>query len=156
MIKIIVAMDPNRLIGKNNQLPWNIKEDLAHFKETTLNHAIVMGRKTYESIGKALPNRINYVLTRDLSFKPKEESTLVIKEIKSLVDKYKNSDQTLYVIGGEQVYSLFLPYTDELVVSQILNFYYGDTYFPDFLNMFESYKVIPKKGFNVVYYRRIK
>lgn len=156
MIKIIVAMDPNQLIGKNNQLPWNIKEDLQHFKETTTGHAVVMGRKTYESIGKALPNRLNYIITRDKNFKPKENSIVLINDYQELINKYKNSQEILFVIGGEQIYQLFLDYCDELVVSQILNFYYGDTYFPEFLDKFETDKIVPKKGFNVVYYRRKK
>ena len=104
MIKLIVAMDPNQLIGKNNQLPWNIKEDLAHFKQTTIGHAVVMGRKTYESIGKALPNRVNYVLTRDPDFKAKESSVIIVKDYLELIKKYKNSQDILFVIGGEQVY----------------------------------------------------
>jgi dihydrofolate reductase len=156
MIKIIVAMDPNQLIGKNNQLPWNIKEDLAHFKETTTGHAVIMGRKTFESIGKPLPNRKNYILTRDPKFKLDNKEVTIISDIKQIVEQYKNSDQTLFVIGGEQIYELFLEYTDELVVSHVLNFYYGDTYFPEFLDKFESYQIIPNKGFNVVLYRRKK
>jgi dihydrofolate reductase len=156
MIKLIVAMDPNQLIGKNNQLPWNIKEDLTHFKETTTGHAIVMGRKTFESIGRPLPNRINYILTRDKSYKLDHADVKVIYDINELLGQYKGSEKTLFVIGGEQVYSLFLEHCDELIVSHILNFYYGDTYFPEFLDKFESYKIIPNKGFNVVHYRRIK
>jgi dihydrofolate reductase len=156
MIKLIVAMDPNQLIGKNNQLPWNIKEDLTHFKETTTGHAIVMGRKTFESIGRPLPNRINYILTRDKSYKQEHADVKVIYDINELLKQYKGSEKTLFVIGGEQVYSLFLEHCDELIVSHILNFYYGDTYFPEFLDKFESYKIIPNKGFNVVHYRRIK
>lgn len=156
MIKLIVAMDPNQLIGKNNQLPWNIKEDLTHFKETTTGHAIVMGRKTYESIGRPLPNRINYILTRDKTYKLDHAEVKVIYDINELLKQYKGSEKTLFVIGGEQVYSLFLEHCDELIVSQIMNFYYGDTYFPEFLDKFESYKIIPNKGFNVVHYRRIK
>lgn len=156
MIKIIVAMDPNQLIGKNNQLPWNIKEDLTHFKETTTGHSIVMGRKTYESIGRPLPNRKNYVLTRDQEFKINHPEVTVINDINALIKQFKDKSEILYVIGGEQIYSLFLDYCDELIVSQIMNFYYGDTYFPEFLDKFESYKIIPNKGFNVVHYRRIK
>lgn len=156
MIKLIVAMDPNQLIGKNNQLPWNIKEDLAHFKQTTIGHAVVMGRKTYESIGKALPNRVNYVLTRDPDFKAKESSVIIVKDYLELIKKYKNSQDILFVIGGEQVYQLFLKHCDELIVSQLLNFYYGDTYFPEFLDQFETERIIPNKGFNVIHYRRKK
>jgi dihydrofolate reductase len=149
-------MDPNQLIGKNNQLPWNIKEDLTHFKETTTGHAIVMGRKTFESIGRPLPNRINFILTRDKSYNLEHADVKVIHDINQLLEQYKRSKKTLFVIGGEKVYSLFLEHCDELIVSHIMNFYYGDTYFPEFLDKFESYKIVPNKGFNVVHYRRIK
>jgi dihydrofolate reductase len=155
MIKIIVAMDPNKLIGKNNKLPWDLKEDLTHFKETTTGHAVVMGRKTFESIGKALPNRINYLLTRDQNLGALKD-VFIVQDFKDLVKKYQASKDILFVIGGEQVYQLFLPYCDELIVSQILNFYYGDTYFPEFEEEFDIEQIIPKKGFNVVHYRRKK
>jgi dihydrofolate reductase len=156
MIKLIVAMDPNQLIGKNNQLPWNIKEDLTHFKETTTGHAVVMGRKTFDSIGRPLPNRVNYILTRDAGFGDAHPDVKAVSNINQLIKEYKDSAQTLFVIGGEQVYGLFLDHCDELIVSHILSFHYGDTYFPEFLNKFKSYKIVPNKGFNVVHYRRIK
>jgi dihydrofolate reductase len=155
MIKIIVAMDPNKLIGKNNKLPWDLKEDLAHFKATTTGHAVVMGRKTFESIGKALPNRVNYLLTRDQNLGSLKDM-FIVHDYKELVSKYQDSKDILFVIGGEQVYQLFLPYCDELIVSQLLNFYYGDTYFPEFEENFEIEQIIPKIGFNVVHYRRKK
>lgn len=123
-ISIITAMDKNRVIGKNNSLPWYLPDDLNFFKKMTLNSSVVMGRKCFESIGKPLPNRKNIVLSRN-SFKHKNiESYSSVEEI---IEKYKN----FYVIGGSQIYNAFLPYADKLIITKIEYEFEGDTFFPE-------------------------
>lgn len=153
MIKAIVAMDAKQTIGKNNALPWRNKEDLQHFRTTTLNQAIVMGRKTFESLKKALPNRSNIVLTtqKDYLVPPDVQ---IIHDVQQLVETYQNSEEVLYVIGGAQIYQLFLPYCQELVISLIPGSHEGDTFFPDFSSQFILRKIEEKVTFSVHYYER--
>jgi len=123
-ISIITAMDKNRVIGKNNSLPWYLPDDLNFFKKMTLNSSIVMGRKCFESIGKPLPNRKNIVLSRN-SFKHKNiESYSSVEEI---IEKYKD----FYVIGGSQIYNAFLPYADKLIITKIEYEFEGNIFFPE-------------------------
>ncbi|MDD4584705.1 MAG: dihydrofolate reductase [Bacilli bacterium] len=154
MIKIIVALGKNRLIGKNNSLPWNIKSDLSHFKKTTLNHTVIMGEKTYESLGRPLPNRENIVLTLIQDYDPHSDKVKVCHDFNAIVSKYEKSEEVLFVIGGAQVYKLFLPYTSELVVSYIKGDYDGNIYFPEFEDFFKVYNIEKHDDFDVYYYRR--
>ena len=153
MIKAIVAMNHQRVIGINNQLPWHNKEDLHHFKETTLHQAVVMGRKTFESLKKPLSHRTNYVLTTqaDYSF----PGIIVIHEIDSLLKQFQY-EQDLYVIGGATLYELWLPYCQELIISYIEGEYEGDAFFPDFESQFVLERTEKKETFSVAYYRRCK
>lgn len=119
MIEMIVAMGTNNCIGINNSLPWHEPLDLAWFKKHTLGKTIVMGRNTYESIGKPLPNRRNIVLTS----KPIEGV-----ECLTGIDELLNQD--IMVIGGASVYEVFLPYTDKLYLTRMNASPEGDTFFP--------------------------
>ena len=125
----VVAMTPSRVIGKNGSLPWHLPEDLAYFKRTTLGHAVVMGRKTFESIGRPLPKRRNIVLTRDKSWAaPGVEVIHCPDELRGLPEL----DGQVFVIGGAEVYRAFLPEIDDLLVSHVFAEYEGDTRLPDF------------------------
>lgn len=128
-IAIIVAMSKNQVIGVNNSLPWHISEDLKRFKQLTTGHPIIMGRKTYESIGKPLPKRRNIVVTRNVDLKIKGVD--VTNSIKSALDICKNSD-TVFIIGGGMIYNLALPYVNHLHITKIDSFVDGDAFFPDF------------------------
>ena len=132
-LSAVVAMTPARIIGKNGGLPWHLPEDLAFFKRTTSGYPIVMGRKTYESIGRPLPKRRNIVLTSDSSWTaPGVEvihAPLDLFSLKELGDK-------VFIIGGSQVYDAFLPILDELLVSHVFENYEGDTRFPEFSDAF--------------------
>lgn len=135
----MVAMTPERVIGNKNDLPWHLPEDLKLFKKTTSGHPIVMGRKTWESIGKALPNRQNIVLTRNKNWSaPGAEVIHSPEDLQQL----KLQDEEVYIIGGAQVYALFLPYLDQLLVSHVYKNYEGDTYFPNFEHFCNSYELI--------------
>ena len=122
-------MSKNHVIGVNNSLPWHISEDLKRFKQLTTGHPIIMGRKTYESIGKPLPKRRNIVVTRNVHLKIKGVD--VTNSIKSALDICKNSD-TVFIIGGGMIYNLALPYVNHLHITKIDSFVDGDAFFPDF------------------------
>lgn len=123
MISMIVAMGENNVIGKDNQLIWNIPEDLKYFKKVTMGKTIVMGRKTYESIGRALPGRRNVVLTRDEKYSA--DNIHVVNSIQAAIDL-----GDIIVIGGDAVYKEFLMYANELYVTEIKKEYVGDSRFP--------------------------
>jgi dihydrofolate reductase len=121
---IIVAMSENYVIGLNNSLPWHLSDDLKRFKEITTGHQIVMGRKTYESIGRPLPNRDNFVLTRNAKLQIDG-----INVIKSLND-IPSSDKKTFIIGGGEIYTQLINSCDELLVTKIHCEIDGDAYFP--------------------------
>ena len=129
-IKLICAISKNNVIGKENKLPWNISEDLNRFRELTSNNWIVMGRKTFDSIGRPLPNRKNIVLSENKNLKI--DSVEVFNSPKDVIDFYKNnSDQKdLYIIGGTYIYELFFQYCEYLFITYIDKEYEGDAFFP--------------------------
>lgn len=133
----IWAQDRSGIIGKSNRLPWHLSKDLEHFKETTLNQVILMGRITFEGMNKRLlPNREILILTSQSNY-PVDAIT-VVRSVEEVLTWYTNQDKTLYIVGGSKVYKLFEPYVDELIVTQVQAEVEGDTYFPkDFdLSMF--------------------
>jgi dihydrofolate reductase len=126
MLSLIWAMDKNQLIGNANALPWRLPADLAFFKSKTQGHPVIMGRKTYDSLGRPLPNRENIVLTRDNNVEISGCS--IANSVHDVVELVKGKDA--FVIGGAEIYKLFLPLADELVVTFVAGEFYGDTYFP--------------------------
>lgn len=155
MISLIVAHDEHFCIGKNGWMPWDLKEDLQHFKALTLNHKIVMGRKTFAGLKKALPHRYTYVLTKDASFQVVDENAEVVTQLEKLMDTYKNSSEVLYICGGAQVYQLALPMVDEMWISLVDGKYEGDTFFPEY--SCDEWLVVTKerrKGFTIIHYRK--
>ncbi|MFC4991681.1 dihydrofolate reductase [Rubritalea tangerina] len=135
----MVAMTPSRVIGKGNDLPWHLPEDLKLFKKTTSGHPIVMGRKTFESIGRALPKRQNIVITRDKAWSA--EGVDVIHSPDAL-EEMELMDSEVFIIGGAEIYGLFLPKVDALLVSHVYQEYDGDTRFPAFERYFSGYEVL--------------
>jgi dihydrofolate reductase len=130
MISLLVAMDKNQLIGKDNDLPWRLPADLAYFKRVTMGHPIIMGRKTYDSIGRPLPGRENIIVTRDTSYEA--EGCKVIHSIEEIVKMNEQTDQELFVIGGAEIFKEILPHSDRLYITEINEEFDGDTYFPAF------------------------
>jgi dihydrofolate reductase len=117
-IAAIVAMSQNNVIGKNNQLPWHLPADLQYFKKITSNHAILMGRITYESIGKPLPNRYNLVLSSQANYLA--EGCTVVTSIAQAIEEAKNKGyERLFVIGGAKVYELTLPFVQRWYVTYV-------------------------------------
>jgi dihydrofolate reductase len=128
MINIIAAMSKNRVIGNKGNIPWKIPNDTEFFRKTTKFCPVVMGRKTFESIGRLLPERKNIILTRDINYK--REGCFVYHDISKVIDDF--GKENLMVIGGEEVYKLFFPYTDRIYLTYIDQDFEGDTFFPDF------------------------
>jgi dihydrofolate reductase len=148
----IVAMTPQRIIGRNGTLPWHLPEDLAFFKRTTSGHAIVMGRKTYESIGKPLPKRRNIVLTRDPAWSA--PGVEVIHSPAGLA-AITAPDETVFVIGGAEIYAAFLDHLDEVLVSHVFENYPGDTALPVFEHAFAAPEPVESHAaFEVLRYQR--
>ena len=129
-IKLICAISKNNVIGNENKLPWNISEDLKRFKELTSNNWIVMGRKTFDSIGRPLPNRKNIVLSENKNLKI--DSVEVFNSPKDVIEFYKNSSdqKDLFIIGGTYIYELFLEYCEYLFITNVDKNYLGDAFFP--------------------------
>lgn len=115
---LLFAMDENRLIGKDNKLPWHLPNDLKYFKETTMNKKIVMGRKTFESIGRPLPGRETIVLTKNEKFS--SEGCLVFHSINEFLQfAQNNKEEEIFVIGGAKIFEALLPFADRLYVTEI-------------------------------------
>ena len=140
MIIGIAAVDRKGAIGKGGKLPWHYSSDMKFFRETTTGHAVVMGRKTWITIGKQLKNRLNIVLSRDSNIEP-QESLLVFTGIESVVSFNNSLTTDLFVIGGAQIYEAFMPHIERWIITEVpLTVSGADAFMPkDYL-----------KGFNVV------
>ncbi len=129
-ISLIAAFDKNQAIGKNGDLPWHLSSDLKHFKNITTGNTIVMGRKTFDSIGRALPNRKNIVLTRNLNWQ--SEGVITINDVNEIFDICKN-DSEIFVIGGAEIYNAFLNVATKMILSYVeAEVNEADAFFPKF------------------------
>lgn len=131
-ISLIAAISTNRVIGRDNKIPWYISEDFKRFKAITLGHPIIMGRKTFESIGKPLPGRTNIVITRDESFS--SEGVVVAHSINEAIEiaKIKEGSEEIFIIGGGQIYSQSMNLADKLYLTVVNQEVEGDVYFPEY------------------------
>ena len=118
MIIGIAAVDRKRAIGKGGKLPWHYPADMKFFRETTTGHAVVMGRKTWLTIGKPLKNRLNIVLSRDSDLEP-QESLIVLSDVESVLSFNESLSTDLFVIGGAQIYGAFLPHIDKWIITEV-------------------------------------
>lgn len=128
-ISIIVAVAHGGVIGKDNQLLWKIPEDMKWFRTVTTGHPVIMGRKTYESIGRPLPKRTNIVITRDPLWQA--EGVTVVHSLDEALLRYTHSDEEIFVIGGGEIYKQSLPIAQTLYVTHVDRHYEGDTFFPE-------------------------
>ncbi len=130
-ISLLAALSTNRVIGVENRLPWHLPDDMKRFRETTTGHSIVMGRRTFESVGRSLPNRNNIVLSRRAEWRaPGVEIASDPEAVLAIAAKYAGQD--LYVIGGEAVYEAFLQRASELLLTRVETECSGDAFFPVF------------------------
>jgi|TARA_B100002019_G_C21262427_1_gene597525 dihydrofolate reductase len=135
IISSLVAMNKNRLIGVNNNLPWKLKDDLLHFRNYSLNKAIIMGRKTYESIGKPLPNRFNIVVSSRITDTPDITVTNNLSNAINKAIEYSeiNKQNEIILIGGAKIFEEGMSYINKLVISWVdAPSVIGDVFFPDF------------------------
>ncbi len=130
MLSIIVAKSRNNVIGNNNTMLWKLPDDLKRFKEKTTGHVIIMGRKTFESLGRVLPNRKHIILSRNKNFKVDSEDVKVIHSVDEL-NEYINDEEENFVIGGTNIYNLLMPYCKKMYVTQLEKDFYGDAVFPE-------------------------
>ena len=152
---IIAAIDKNRVIGKDNKMPWHISAESQHFRRTTSGHVILMGRRTYRSIGsKPLPGRPHVIVSRSM---PEAKNVDVCRSLKEAIQKAESYGREVFICGGGEIYRATLPKADRMILSYIHAEYEGDAYFPEFD---EREWVITQKEphdqFTVVYYERKK
>ncbi|PIB18154.1 type 3 dihydrofolate reductase [Vibrio rotiferianus] len=151
IISMIAAMADNRIIGKDNQMPWHLPADFAWFKRCTMGKPVVMGRKTYESIGRPLPGRLNIVISRDASLTI--EGVTTVTSIENALDVVGEVDEVM-IIGGGAIYAACLPMANKLYVTHIEAEIDGDTQFPDWGAEFketysEAYQADEKNAYNM-------
>ena len=156
MIIGIVAVDRNGAIGKGGKLPWHYSADMKFFKATTIGHSCVMGYKTWLTLKKPLPNRLNIVLSRQSEIEP-QDSVVVMRNVESVLSAAKDLKGDLFVIGGEQVYRSFLPHIDKWIVTEVpLTIDGADAFVPE--NYLEGFKLTETRkledDLNVSFYER--
>ena len=129
MLSIIVAKAKNNIIGKDNKIIWHLPEDLKHFKNITTGHTIIMGRKTFESLGRVLPNRKHIIFSNNPSFNVNEENVKVVHSLLEIQDLIEGKEEA-FVIGGAMIYNFLMPYVKKMYVTEIDKEFEGDTFFP--------------------------
>jgi dihydrofolate reductase len=157
MIIGIVAVDRNLAIGKGGKLPWHYSADLKFFKEMTSGNAVVMGNRTWRTLKRPLPKRMNIVLSRGVA--PPTDSVVVLPDIQSVLALAGTLTRDLYVIGGATIYQAFLPYIEQWVVTEVpISVDGADTFMPaDFLSEFDLYEVRQlEEGLRVKFYERTR
>ena len=142
MLSIIVAVAENNVIGKDNKLIWHLPEDLKRFKRLTTGHTIIMGRKTFESLGRILPNRKHVILCNDMEMNIDDENVEILEDI-SMLKNYIDSEEEHFVIGGATIYKLLMPYANKLYLTLIHEEFKGDVYFPEIEE--KEWKVIDRE-----------
>lgn len=141
-VNLIAAMALNRVIGRDNMIPWKIPGEQKLFRRITEGHTVVMGRKTFESIGRPLPERTNIILTRNKEYHA--PGCMVVNDYREIVRNAGN--QKIFIIGGEKIFTLFLPYADSIYLSILQKEFDGDTCFPEF----------PEADFQIITQERIE
>ncbi len=129
MLSIVVAKAKNNIIGKDNKLLWHLSDDLKRFKALTEGHTIIMGRKTFESLGRVLPNRKHIVFSNNPDFKVNDENVEVVHSLLQ-IQEYIESEEEAFVIGGAMMYNFLMPYVSKMYVTEIEKEFEGDAFFP--------------------------
>lgn len=150
LVSLIAAIGENRELGAKNKLLWHIPEDMKHFRDTTRGHTVVMGRKTFESIGKALPNRTNIVLTREK--REIQGCITVLTPEEALEIARENKEEEVFIIGGAEIYALFLPFADRIYLTLVQqSFPHADAFFPPYTEFENVVSRIDKEDNNYKY-----
>ena len=147
MISIIAAMDEKRGIGKNNRIPWHIKEDLVKLRNLTKDHLVILGRKTYESMdgyynnsGRPMPGELYIVITRDKNYKPTRENATTVNSLEEALEKAKDEGES-FIIGGAQIFEQAMPFVDRLYLTIVEGNFDCDTFFPEY----SKFKIISEE-----------
>ncbi len=153
MISIIAAIGKNNELGKKNKLLWSLPADMKHFKEITSGHAVIMGRKTFESIGRPLPNRRSIVVTRDSKYK--KEGVEIAHSLEEALGLFKDTDEEIFIIGGAEIYKQAMSFADKLYITHVeAEDKDADTFFPEIIPIVfletsrEEYKKDEKNPFD--------
>jgi dihydrofolate reductase len=129
-LSIIVAVAENHVIGRDNQLIWHLPKDLKQFKNLTTGHPIIMGRKTFESIGKPLPNRTSIIISRNTNFAV--EGCIVVNSLENaILEAQKIESEEAFIIGGAEIYKIAMPISDKIYLTRVYHNFEGDTFFPE-------------------------
>ena len=148
MISMIAAMTADRVLGKDNQIPWHVSHDQKNFKKVTTGHVVIMGRNTFDSMGRPLPKRRNIVVSRTMV---PGERVEVYRDIATALEKAGVGGADIFIIGGAQIYEQCMPYADTMHLSYIKGDYEGDTFFPVFDE--SEWKVVEEEEFPEYTYR---
>lgn len=148
--KVIAAMSENRVIGNGNRIPWQLPEDFKFFKATTMGHVLVMGRKTFESIGRPLPGRDTVVLSRSGFSHPGVQTIASMDQISAM-----RGDRQVFICGGGEIYRQALPYCSDIYLTHVKRSVEGDAFFPPFEDLFEPLATLQDNAeFRIVRYHR--
>jgi dihydrofolate reductase len=150
MISIIAAVSKNGVIGVDNKLPWYIPQDLKRFKELTTNNVVIMGRKTYESIGKPLPNRLNIVVSRNKDLEI--DGCLVVDSISKAIKK-AGHNKKIFIIGGGEIYRKSIKFAEKIYLTRIDTVHEGDTTFPELSEFWVEIDREDHEGFSFLTYK---
>jgi len=151
--KAIAAMSLNRVIGRGKTIPWHLPEDFKWFKETTMDHVLAMGRRTYESIGRPLPGRETVVLTRNPS---SVTGVRTLDSLEALGQAEAYRDRTIFICGGAEIYAQALDQCADLYLTRVKREVEGDAFFPEFESIFDSGEILREsEAFDIVHYRRL-
>ncbi len=129
MLSIVVAKAKNNIIGKDNKVIWDLPEDMKHFKELTDGHTIIMGRKTFDSLGEVLPNREHIIFSNNPDLKINNENVKVVHSLLEIQELIEEKDE-VFVIGGSMIYNFLMPYVKKMYITEINEEFDGDTFFP--------------------------
>ncbi len=157
-IIIISAVAKNNVIGRSNgEMPWHVKEEFQHFKNTTLGSPVIMGRKTFETLGKPLKGRLNVIITSNVSLNFPFEDVRIFHSLKAAIDFFQSENrEKIFIIGGGEVYKQAINFADEMIIS-IMNFEAeGDVYFPEYdKSKWEVVNKDKRDEFEIIYYERV-
>ena len=150
--QIVVAMTDERVIGHANKIPWHFSEDLKLLKRITMGNTVVMGRNTFESIGKPLPGRLNIVISRTMS---PRDGLIIVDSLEEAIKRGEETGKALFCLGGASIYRQVLPLTGKMFISIVHGHYSGDIYFPEYAHdEWRAVREEPHSGFTLVEYER--
>lgn len=158
IISLIVAIAQNGVIGKSSgEMSWHVSEEFKHFKNTTKGFPVLMGRKTFETLGKPLKERLNIVLTRNPEYKTQFDDVLIFSSLDEAINFCREKKfEKIFIIGGAEIYKIAIPIVDEMIISRMKFTAEGDVYFPEFdESKWKKEKIMDKELFEVYLYKRI-